>query len=60
MKYHNDFRVKSGEYSERINNSKEDTNKLALEITDFAKDWLMHHILVADKMYAPFFQAHGL
>lgn len=60
MKYHNDFRIKSGEYSDRIKNPEEDINKLALEITDFAKDWLQHHILVADKMYAHFFQEHGL
>lgn len=60
MKYHNAFRIKSGEYSERIKDPKEDTAKLALEITDFAKNWLMHHILVADKAYAPFFQANGL
>ena len=60
MKYHNAFRVKSGEYSDRIKDPKEDVPKLALEITDFAKNWLQHHILVADKAYAPFFQAHGL
>jgi len=60
MKYHSMFREKSGEYSDRINNEEEDLSKLTLEITDFAKEWLMHHILVADKAYAPFFQAHGL
>ena len=60
MKYHNDFRIKSGDYSDRIKDPKEDVTKLALEITDFAKNWLQHHILVADKAYAPFFQAHGL
>ncbi len=60
MKYHNTFRLQSGEYSDKIKNPKEDIDKLALEITDFAKNWLEHHILVADKMYAPFFQAHGL
>jgi hemerythrin-like metal-binding protein len=60
MKYHTQFRIKTGEYSERIKNGKEDLPKLILEITDFAKNWLTKHILIADKMYAPLFKAHGL
>ncbi len=60
MKYHTMFRLQTQEYSDRIKDSKEDLPKLALEVTDFAKTWLMKHILVADKMYAPFFKSHGL
>ena len=60
MKYHTDFRIKSSEYLERINAGGADMPALLLEVDDFAKNWLSHHILVADKMYAPFFQAHGL
>jgi hemerythrin len=60
MKYHTLFREQSGAYSERLENNEEDLPKLALEITDFAKNWLTKHILVADKMYAPFFKEHGL
>jgi len=60
MKAHSMFRVKSEEYTDRADNPKEDLQKLALEITDFATKWLSMHIIVADKLYAPFFQAHGL
>ncbi len=60
MKYHMLFREQSDEYSKRINSGNEDLPKLALEITDFAKNWLMKHILVADKMYAPLFKEHGI
>jgi hemerythrin-like metal-binding protein len=60
MKYHMAFREQSEVYSERLKSGSEDLPKLALEITDFAKDWLMKHILVADKMYAPFFKEHGV
>jgi hemerythrin len=60
MKYHTAFRLKTGEYSDRMKKENKDLPKLTLEITDFAKDWLMKHILVADKAYAPFFQANGL
>jgi len=60
MNAHTMFRVKAGEYSDRINNEKEDLPKLALEITDFAKNWLSMHIIIADKMYAPLFKAKGL
>lgn len=60
MKYHTMFRIQTGEYSERIRKGDEDLPKLVLEITDFAKNWLTKHILVADKMYAPLFKAHGL
>jgi len=60
MKYHMMFREQSDKYFERINSGNEDLPKLALEIADFAKTWLMKHILVADKMYAPFFKEHGI
>lgn len=60
MKYHTDFRLKSAEYLERINNGGADMPELLLEIDDFAKNWLSHHILVADKLYAPFFKEHGV
>jgi hemerythrin len=60
MKAHTMFRLKAEEYSDRINNENEDLGKLALEIDDFAKTWLSHHIIIADKKYAPFFKEHGL
>lgn len=60
MKYHTDFRIKSAEYLERINAGGEDMPALLLEIDDFSKSWLSHHILVADKLYAPFFKEHGV
>jgi len=60
MKYHMSFREKSAEYLERIKKEGEDLPKLLLEIDDFSKNWLSHHILVADKMYASFFKSHGL
>lgn len=60
MKAHSMFREKSDEYSELVKNNNTDLSKLLLEIADFSKDWLAHHILISDKAYAPFFQAHGL
>jgi len=60
MKYHTMFRLKSSEYSEKIKEENVDLPALILEIANFSKDWLAQHILVADKMYAPFFKEHGL
>lgn len=60
MAAHTMFRLKVEEYSDRINNMTEDLAKLAVEIDDFAKNWLSKHIIVADKKYAPFFKEHGL
>ena len=60
MKAHTAFRLKTEEYSNRIENKDEDFSQLALEIADFSKNWLEHHILVADMLYAPLFKAHGL
>jgi len=60
MRAHSMFREKTAEYSEIINKDGTDLSKLLLEIADFSKNWLSHHILVSDKAYAPFFQAHGL
>jgi len=60
MKYHTMFREKTNEYSDRIKNEKEDLPKLAQEMADFAQTWLIKHIMVADKMYAPLFKQHGL
>jgi hemerythrin-like metal-binding protein len=60
MKYHAAFKKQTGEFTDRINNAKEDLPKLVVEMADFAQNWLTKHILVADKMYAPFFKQHGL
>ena len=60
MKYHTFFREKSQEYLDRIRTADTNLPELILEIDNFSKDWLSHHILVADKMYAPLFKAHGL
>ena len=60
MKQHSMFRQKSDEYLSRVENTNEDLEKLALEVTDFATNWLSLHIIVSDKLYAPFFKQHGL
>jgi len=60
MKQHSMFREKSDEYMARIKKTDVDLEKLALEITDFAKNWLSKHIMMADKLYAPLFKKHGL
>jgi hemerythrin len=60
MKAHSMFREKSAEYLEKVNAPDAALRTLLLEISDFAKTWLSHHILEVDKAYAPFFKAHGL
>lgn len=60
MKAHTLFRKETQEYYDRVKSANEDLNQLALEVTDFAKNWLMKHILVSDKSYAPLFKQHGL
>ena len=60
MKYHTMFRVRVGEYIDRIKEADVDIAKLAEDVTDFATNWLSNHILSADKMYAPFFKEKGL
>ena len=60
MTYHEAFRKKTTEYSAKIDNADTDVSALALEINDFAKDWLSHHILVADKQYVTFFKQNKI
>lgn len=60
MRYHAIFRQKSEEYTDRVKSENEDLPQLAQEVTDFSKNWLSNHILVADKLYAPFFKAHHI
>ena len=60
MKYHTMFREKSEEYSQRVKSQTENLPELALEIADFSKEWLSHHILVADQKYVSFFKAHNI
>jgi len=33
---------------------------LTVEVMDFLKDWLCHHILLSDKSFGPFLNAHGV
>lgn len=33
---------------------------LSVEVMQYLKEWLQHHIMVVDKRYAPFFNEHGL
>jgi len=58
MKYHDMFRTQTEEYYNRL--EKEDLPKLSLEVTDFAKNWLIHHIMVEDKKYVPYFKEHNI
>lgn len=60
MNQHAMFRQKSDEYLTRVENQNEDIEKLALEVADFATNWLSDHIVVSDRLYAPLFKEHGL
>lgn len=60
MRQHTMFREKTMEYSDRIKKAGEDLPKLALEVTDFAKNWLIKHIMYSDQLYVSFFKAHNI
>jgi len=58
---HDVFRAKAGEFLERARRlNGEDPRPLVMEMADFAKEWLAHHILLEDKKYMPLFKAKGV
>ncbi len=57
---HNAFRIKSGQFMERMTDKDINIKELAMEAAGFAINWLTGHILVVDKKYAPFFKEKGI
>lgn len=53
---HDGFTAKAMELLGRF----EDGDEVTLEALDFLKQWLVHHICVVDRAYAPFFRQHGV
>lgn len=58
IKLHDSFRQKTKEFMSRVSECT-DFKDLALEVADYARDWLTNHILAIDKSYIECFHAHG-
>jgi hemerythrin len=54
---HKEFTEKVFEFRDKYNLA---TYMTSLEVMDFLKKWLMHHILETDKKYSPFLIKSGL
>ncbi len=57
IKEHNDFVKKVQEFQKQFEEGK---SLLSIEILNFLKDWLYHHIMGTDKKYSKFFNDRGL
>lgn len=57
---HNAYREKMKQFVAQAEKEGTDTKKLALEIAEFAGDWLMNHIIVMDKKYVDFMREVGI
>lgn len=57
---HNSYREKMKEFMAEVEKEGSDTKKLALEIAQFAGDWLMNHILGMDQKYSGFMHEKGI
>jgi len=60
MKQHEMFRKQTADYVAHLEKSDVDLVKLSLEIDNFAKNWLSHHILVNDRQYVSFFKQNKI
>ena len=56
VKLHTELIEKVHNFQENFKNSKDD---ISLELMDFLKSWLVDHILIEDKKYAPYLIANG-
>lgn len=57
---HNQFREMANGYISRIRKDDQNIEKLSEEVAEYAGNWLLKHILVADKKYSAFFNEHGV
>ncbi len=57
IKEHNDFVKKVQEFQKEFEEGK---SLVSIEIMNFLKDWLYHHIMGTDKKYSKFFNERGL
>ncbi len=58
-KMHKFYEDKIREIYKRCLQEKVDEGKISLEIEDFIRDWIIHHIKVSDKEYTECFHKHG-
>ena len=54
---HEEFKKKATEFQTKLRDGK---LVLSIEIMNFLKDWLKHHILEVDQRYAPYLIEHGV
>jgi hemerythrin len=57
---HDAYREKMKEFMARVELEELGSKKLALEIAEFAGNWLMNHIMVEDKKYVGFMIENGI
>jgi len=57
---HNRYREKIKEFLARAQSPNADVKKIAHELSDFAIDWLLQHVISMDKHYTDFFHDRGI
>lgn len=57
---HNAYREKMKEFVAEVEKEGIDTKKLAIDIAQFAGDWLSNHIIVMDQKYTGFMRENGI
>ncbi len=56
-KEHEDLKLKVGEFEDRLG---EDDPQLPLQLFNFLREWLLHHIVEIDSQYGPFLRDRGV
>jgi hemerythrin len=57
---HNMFRAKAKDFLRLIRDNNENKKEALKEVSDFAGNWMIHHILNMDKEYSEFFNKKGI
>jgi len=57
---HNLFRQKSKHFVSQIRDNNKNKKEVIKEVSEFAGNWMVHHILNMDKKYSEFFNEKGI
>jgi hemerythrin len=54
------FRQKSKDFVSQIRDNNKNKKEVIKEVSEFAGNWMVHHILNMDKKYSEFFNEKGI